>query len=61
MGANVIDAGGLWIEIKKNFCIIFLQSVGMRRQNNFHQRWLRQTRYLLMMNRTSGHQNRQIR
>jgi len=23
MGANVIHAGGLWIEIKKNFCIFF--------------------------------------
>jgi hypothetical protein len=23
MGANLVDAGGLWIEIKKNFCIFF--------------------------------------
>ena len=23
MGANLINAGGLWIEIKKNFCIFF--------------------------------------
>jgi hypothetical protein len=22
MGANLFDAGGLWIEIKKNFCLL---------------------------------------
>jgi len=43
MGANLIDAGGLWIEIK--FFSYFLQFVCMRQQNNHHQSWLRQIRY----------------
>ena len=46
---------------KKEFLHIFFQSVGMRQKNNHPQTWPRQTRYLQMMNRSSGHQNRQIR
>jgi hypothetical protein len=33
----------------------------MRSQNNHHQSRLRQTRYLLVMNRSSAPQNRQIK
>ena len=45
---------------KKEFLHIFLQSVGMRQKNNHPQTWPRQTRYLQMMNRSSGHQNQLI-
>jgi len=38
MGANLIDPGGLGIEIF--FFAYFLQFVGVRRQNNHHQSYL---------------------
>ena len=41
------------------FFVYFIQFVGMRQQNNHHQNWLRQIRYLPMINRSSGHQNQQ--
>ena len=50
-----------WLMNWNNFFCIFLQFVGMRQQNNYHQSWLRQIRYLPMINRSSGHQNQQIR
>jgi hypothetical protein len=43
------------------FFAYFLQFVVMRQQNNHNQSWLGQTRYLPMINRSSGHQNQQIR
>jgi len=59
MDANLIDAGGLWIEII--FFAYFLQFVGMLRQNNHHQSWQRQTGYWPMVSWSSGNQNQQIR
>jgi hypothetical protein len=49
-----IDAGR-WIKIR-NFAYL-LRFIGIRQPNNQHQIRLKQTRYLPMMDRLSGHQN----
>ena len=48
-------------DIEIIFFAYLLQFAGMRQQTNHHQSWLRQTKHLPMMNRSSGHQNHQIR
>jgi len=59
--SDLIPMLGLIRKITNIFFAYFLQFVGMRQQTNHHQSWLRQTRYLPMINRSSAHQNQHVR